>query len=47
MKLPDLRDFVAAVEDAFRELREVAGLPAVGLASPTQERKVMLTAAPR
>ncbi len=35
--LPDLPDFVRAVEDSFQELRQVAGLPAVSLSTPARE----------
>jgi diacylglycerol O-acyltransferase len=41
--VPDLRDFVTAVEEAFRELQQLAGLPAGGAAP---ERKPSLSIAP-
>jgi diacylglycerol O-acyltransferase / wax synthase len=42
--LPDLRDFVTAVEESFRELQQVAGVP-VGLSNGS-ERKPSLSIAP-
>jgi WS/DGAT/MGAT family acyltransferase len=43
--VPDLKDFVAAVEDAFRELQQVAGAP-TSLAGAASERKAARSAAP-
>jgi WS/DGAT/MGAT family acyltransferase len=42
--LPDLRDFVAAVDESFRELQQVAGVP-IGLTNGS-ERKPSLSIAP-
>jgi WS/DGAT/MGAT family acyltransferase len=44
--VPDLHDFVVAVEDAFRELRETAGLPATTLASTDGHAPIARPAAP-
>jgi diacylglycerol O-acyltransferase / wax synthase len=44
--VPDLHEFVVAVEESFGELRAVAGLPAVTLASTNGERPTLRPAAP-
>ena len=44
--VPDLRDFVAAVEDAFRELQRLAGVPVAATPNAAADRKPALTLAP-
>jgi len=44
--VPDLRDFVAAVEDAFRELQRLAGVPLTATPNAAANRKPALTIAP-
>jgi len=44
--VPDLRDFVAAVEDAFRELQRLAGVPLAATPNAAANRKPALTIAP-